>query len=87
MLYLLQHCNYYSNITQCIRSGRGLITYYKANIITTMKKHVEHFLTGKKHEDWAKNKMKDPFNYKEKLCFISKYCLVVFWCNVSIQEN
>jgi hypothetical protein len=52
-----------------------------------MKKHVKHFLIGKKHEEEAKNKVKDPFNYKEKVCFISKYCLFCFWCNVSIQEN
>lgn len=43
-----------------------------------MKKHVEHFLIGKKHEDKAKNKVKDPFNYKEKLFLFPSIVLIFF---------
>jgi hypothetical protein len=44
-----------------------------------MKKHVEHFLIGKKHEEEAKNKVKDHFNYKESFFKNFQVLFKFFW--------
>jgi hypothetical protein len=47
MYYLLKHCNVFKILNQQTRKNKMLITYFKANGITTMNNHyLIHSLQG-----------------------------------------